>query len=85
MAAKKKAPKKGVAGKGTGAAARSAIRTAQAKGMSLEQIGNIANRSESVISAIKSGDIKNPPRNVASNIRKKSRTVKKKGKAKKRM
>jgi hypothetical protein len=78
MAAKKKAPakkappKKGVPGKNTGAAARAAIRAAQRKGMTLEQIGNIANRSESVISAIKSGEIKNPPRNVASNIRKRS-------------
>lgn len=77
MAMKKK-PKKGVAGKNTGAAARKAIITAQKKGMTLEEIGNIANRSASVISAIKTGEIKNPPRNVASNIRKRSTTKKKK-------
>jgi len=70
MAAKKPAPKKGVAGKGTGSKTRSAISGAQAKGCTLASIAKSSNRSPSVISAIKSGTIKNPPSNVASAIQK---------------
>jgi orotate phosphoribosyltransferase len=76
MAAKK--PQKGVAGKNTGGAARKAIRAAEAKGKTVKQIASSARRSPSVVSAIKSGEIKNPPSNVAKNIRKGTSKTKKK-------
>lgn len=62
-------PKKGVAGKNTGAKTRKAIEYAENKGFTQEQIARAANRSVSVISAIKSGEIANPPSNVSSMIR----------------
>ena len=62
--------KKGVAGKNTGASVRKAIGDAQKKGATLKQIGSAARRSPSVISAIKDGEIKNPPGNLACRIRK---------------
>ena len=68
MAAKKMAPKKGVAGVNTGTKTRAAIRGAQSKGCSLKQIGAASNRSPGVISSIKSGTIKNPPSNVAKAV-----------------
>ena len=64
------APKKGVAGVGTGAKTRAAISEAQKNGCSLAEIGKLANRDPSVISAIKSGKIKNPPADVATDIQK---------------
>ena len=75
----KKAPKKGVAGKSTGGAARSAIRAAKSRGATNASIGRATGRSASTISSIASGDIKNPPRNLAANVRK-AKATKKKGK-----
>lgn len=63
-------PKKGVAGVGTGAKTRAAISAAQKAGCSLKEIASASSRSVSVISAIKSGAIKNPPADVASDIQK---------------
>lgn len=68
--AKEDAPQKGVAGKGTGAKTREAIRTAQMAGCSLKEIADASDRSVSVISAIKAGTIKNPPSDVAGDIQK---------------
>lgn len=68
MAEKK--PKKGVAGKKTGGAARKAIQAKQKAGCTQSAIGKAANRSPGVISAIKKGTIKNPPSNLAGNVRK---------------
>jgi len=65
-----KRPRKGVAGKKTGGAARRAIRAAEKRGATIIQIARAARRSPSTISAIKSGEIKNPPRNLAGNVRK---------------
>ena len=65
-----KKPMKGVAGKNTGAKTRAAINSAQKKGCTLKEIGAASNRSPSVISAIKSGDIKNPPADVAAAVQK---------------
>ena len=65
-----KKPKKGVPGTKTGAAARKAIRAKVKSGCSLAEIGNMANRDASTISAILSGEIKNPPANLAGNVRK---------------
>jgi len=65
-----KKPKKGVAGTNTGAKTRAAINTAQDKGCTIAQIAKDSNRSPSVISAIKSGTIKNPPSNVATAVQK---------------
>ena len=75
---KKAAPKKGVAGKKTGAKTRKAIDKAQAKGSTNKQIARAAGRSESVISAIDNGTIKNPPANLAGKIAKAKVTKKKK-------
>ena len=66
--AEEEKPKKGVAGKGTGAKTRAAIAGAQKNGCSLKEIADLSDRSVSVISAIKSGAIKNPPSDVASDI-----------------
>lgn len=62
--------KKGVPGKNTGPAARRAIREAEKRGLTLEQIARASNRSASTISQIKNGEIKNPPSNLAEKIRK---------------
>ncbi len=76
MAAKK--PMKGVAGKGTGAKARKAIKSANKRGATDKDVGRATNRSASTISQIKSGDIKNPPKNLAANARKAKASKKKK-------
>ena len=68
-------PKKGVPGYKTGAKTRTAIRAAQSRGCTLAQIGRAARRSVSVVSAIKSGTIKNPPANVATAIQKACRSL----------
>lgn len=68
--AAKKAPKKGVAGKNTGSAARKAINAKQKQGLTNKEIGKAAKRSPGVISAIDKGVIKNPPSNLAGNVRK---------------
>lgn len=78
---KKAAPKKGVAGKKTGAKTRKAIASKKKAGSTTKQIAKAAMRSESVISAIASGDIKNPPSNLAGKISK-AKTTKKKAKKK---
>ena len=77
-----KKPVKGVAGKNTGAKTRKAINAAQKKGCTLEQIGRASNRSPDTISRIKSGDIKNPPSNVATSVQKGCAKVKPKAKPK---
>lgn len=74
---KKKAPMKGVAGKATGGEARKAINAKVKSGSTLKQIGRASNRSASTINQIKSGAIKNPPKNLAANVRK-AKTTKKK-------
>ena len=71
-------PKKGVAGKNTGAAARKAIDAKQKQGLTNKQIGAAAKRSPGVISAIDRGVIKNPPSNLAGNVRKAKGKKKKK-------
>lgn len=63
-------PKKGVAGKNTGKSARAAIRAARARGATTADIARAANRSASTISQIESGEIENPPANLAANVRK---------------
>ncbi len=65
-----KAPRKGVAGKATGGTARRAISTAHGRGCTDKSIGRATNRSASTINKIASGSIKNPPRNLAGNVRK---------------
>ena len=65
-----KSPRKGVAGKNTGATARKAINSAIKRGASLKSIGKAARRDPSTISDIKRGEIKNPPSNLAKNVRK---------------
>lgn len=66
---KKHHNKKGVAGKGTGSSARAAIQKAIDGGHTLEEIGRAAGRDASTISAIRSGEIKNPPPELADAIR----------------
>ena len=61
--------KKGVAGKNTGMAARSAIQKAMDGGHTLEEIGKAASRSADTISKIKSGDVSNPPAELVAAIR----------------
>lgn len=73
-----KHPKKGVAGKKTGASTRKAISNRKKAGSSTKQIARAAMRSESTINNIASGNIKNPPRNLASKIRKAKTTKKRK-------
>ncbi len=68
--AKGKAPKKGVAGRGTGGTARKAIRAAKKRGASTPAIARAARRKPSTINNIASGNIKNPPKNLAKNVRK---------------
>jgi len=79
---KKVKPKKGIAGKATGTAARKAIKAAENKGISLTSLGSKTgvNRSASTLSAIKSGSIKTPPKSLAENINKAVRKTKSKGK-----
>ena len=81
MAKKSTKPKKGVAGKNTGGTTRKAISAKKKSGSTTKQIAKAAMRSESVISAIASGDIKNPPANLAGKIRK-AKSTKKKAKKK---
>ena len=71
-------PKKGVAGKKTGGAARKAINAAQKRGATNKSIGAATGRSASTIAQIDSGSIKNPPKNLAGNVRKAKATKKKK-------
>lgn len=61
-------PEKGIAGVGTGAKTRAAISEAQKAGCSLEEIGDLADRSPDTLSQIKSGRIKNPPSDLAKKI-----------------
>ena len=63
-------PKKGTAGKSTGGKARAAISKAKSQGATNESIAKAARRDASTISAIASGKIKNPPANLAGNVRK---------------
>lgn len=72
-----KAPKKGVAGKKTGGATRKAIAARKKAGSTTKQIARAAMRKPSTINNIASGNIKNPPKNLAGKIRK-SKTTKKK-------
>jgi DNA-binding XRE family transcriptional regulator len=65
-----KAPKKGVAGKKTGGAARKAIKAAKKRGCTTEQIAKAARRDPSTINEIENGGIKNPPANLAKNVAK---------------
>lgn len=60
---------KGDEGSGTGQATRSAIRAKLDQGCSLEEIGRKTNRTGGTISDILSGEIKNPPSGLASQIR----------------
>jgi len=66
----KKQAKKGVAGKGTGGGARKAIRAAQGRGCTVNSIASSTRRDASTISKIASGAIRNPPKNLASAVRK---------------
>ena len=70
-------PKKGVAGKNTGSATRKAISAKKRAGSTTKQIARAANRSTSTIGNIATGNIKNPPKNLAGKIRK-AKTTKKK-------
>ena len=74
-----KHPRKGVAGKSTGGKARAAIRSAKKRGATNASIGRATKRSASTIAQIASGDIKNPPKGLAANVRK-AKATKKKGK-----
>jgi len=69
-------PKKGVAGKHTGAKTRKAISAAKKRGATTKQIARAGMRSVSTINNIASGNIKNPPRNLAAKIRKAKSTKK---------
>ena len=71
---------KGEAGKKTGGSARRAISAAKKRGSTTAQIARAARRSESTISAIESGEIKNPPKELAGMIAKAKATKKKKHK-----
>jgi len=78
--AKKKStkPMKGVAGKKTGGKARAAIKAQKKKGSTTKQIAAATRRDPSTISDIASGEIKNPPKNLAANVKKAKVTKKKK-------
>ena len=65
-----KKPKKGVAGKNTGTAARKAISAARKRGSTTQDIARAARRDDSTISAIETGVVKNPPKNLAAAVRK---------------
>jgi len=70
MANDEEKPKKGVAGKNTGAKARAAIRKAKARGATTKTIAEATNRDDSTIQGIASGEIKNPPSDLADNVAK---------------
>jgi len=78
MAKKASKPKKGVAGKNTGAKARKAIRKQVKKGSTLKQIGTATGRDDGTIGRIESGEIKNPPADLAAKVSKAKVTKKKK-------
>jgi hypothetical protein len=63
-------PKKGVAGKKTGAKTRKAIASARKKGASATSIAKAAMRDPKTIALIEKGGVKNPPSNLAGKIRK---------------
>lgn len=65
-----KSSKKGVAGKKTGGSARKAISAARKRGATTKQIARAARRDDSTIALIETGVIKNPPKNLAANVRK---------------
>ncbi len=66
-----KAGKKGIqGGRKSGGATRRAIRAAEKRGLTQEQIGRAAMRSPGVISAIKTNTIKRPPDGLATKINK---------------
>lgn len=69
MARKIRKGGKGSEGKSTGARTRSAIKAAQKRGNSLDQIGAATKRDADTISAILSGKIANPPVSVAAAAR----------------
>ena len=69
---------KGSAGKKTGGGARRAISAARKRGSTTAQIARAARRSPSTISAIESGEIKNPPKELSGMISKAKATKKKK-------
>ena len=73
-----KKPKKGVPGKKTGGSTRKAISSAKKRGATTKQIARAGMRSPGTINAIEIGTIKNPPKNLASKIRK-AKSTKKKG------
>lgn len=62
--------KKGTAGKKTGGTARKAISAARKRGATTKQIAAAAMRDDSTIALIENGTIKNPPKNLAANVRK---------------
>lgn len=57
------------AGKGTGGEARRLLRDLDKK-FTQDRIGRAINRSPGTVSAIKNGDISNPPKGVVENLRK---------------
>lgn len=59
---------KGDEGDDTGARTRRAIRTKMKEGLTQVEIGKIARRDPSVIGAILSGEIANPPSEVARRL-----------------
>ena len=59
---------KGIAGEGTGAAAKKAIRAKEKEGLTHEQMGKIVRRHPSVIGAILNGEIENPPSEIARRL-----------------
>lgn len=61
---------KGDEGDDTGARTRRAIRAKMKQGLTQVEIGKIARRDPSVIGAILSGEIKNPPSEVAKRLNK---------------
>lgn len=69
-------PKKGIAGEDTGDKSRKAIKKAKARGATDASIGKAANRDESTIGQIERGSIKNPPEDLAGNV-KKAKSIKK--------
>jgi hypothetical protein len=63
-------PKKGVAGTNTGGTARKTIAAARKKGASTKAIASAAMRSPDTITLIETGQIKNPPSDLAGKVRK---------------
>ena len=62
-------PQKGVAGEGTGADTRAAIRAKLEQGFTHEDIANDIGRDVSIIGKILSGEVANPPYDLAAKIR----------------